>query len=237
MTHFVLVHGGWHGAWCWEAEISALAALGHSATAVELPSDDMRAGARQYAATIAAAVCGPGDVVVGHSLAGLAIPLVPQRTEVAALVFLASLLPEPGRSWRDQLTLSRPMADWFYDNGLPKQERDEQGRTVWPASVAAELFFHDCPPATATAAASRLRPQSPAPITEVTPLQAFPELPMHYVGCRADRAVSGEWAERTAKERLGADVTWLGTSHSPFLSAPGELADLLVTLASRSEAR
>jgi hypothetical protein len=51
-----------------------------------------------------------------------------------------------------------------------------------------------------------------------------------YVGCRADRAVSGEWAERTARQRLGVDVTWLDGSHSPFLADPGGLGDLLSTL-------
>lgn len=231
MTHVVLVHGGWHGAWCWAAEIEALRARGHDATAVDLPSDDVTAGAEGYADVIAAAVREPGrDVVVGHSLAGLAIPLVPRRVEVGALVYLASLLPEPGRSWREQLATCRPMADWFYAEALPKQGRDEQGRSTWPRDVAAELFFHDCPPEVATAAAGRLRPQSPAPIVETTPLTAFPDVRTHYVGCRADRAVSGEWAQRAARQRLGVDVTWIDGSHSPFLADPGALADLLSTL-------
>jgi hypothetical protein len=232
MTHFVLVHGGWHGAWCWEAEIAALERKGQTATAVELPSDQVGAGAEQYAEAIAAAVREPGsDVVVGHSLAGLAIPLVPGLVPVGSLVFLASLLPEPGRSWREQLAAARPMAQWFYENGLPKQERDEQGRTMWPQDVAAELFYHDCPPAVATEAAAQLRPQSPTPITETTPLAAFPDVTTHYVGCRADRAVSGGWAQQAARDRLGVEVTWMEGSHSPFLADPDALAELLTSLA------
>lgn len=231
MTHFVLVHGGWHGAWCWEAEVAALRRRGHTATAVDLPSADTGAGAERYADVIAAAVREPGrDVVVGHSLAGLAIPLVPQRVPVGALVFLAALLPDPGRSWRDQLAAGRPMADWFYANALPKQGRDEQGRSTWPPDVASELFYHDCPPAVADAAAGGLRPQSPAPITEPTPLAVFPDVPTHYIGCRDDRAVSGEWARTTARERLGVDVTWIGGSHSPFLADPDGLAGLFISL-------
>lgn len=231
MTHYVLVHGGWHGAWCWEAEASALRRRGHTATAVELPSDDTSAGAERYADLIAGAVREPGrDVVVGHSLAGLAIPLVPQRVPVGALVFLASLLPDPGRSWRDQLAAGRPMAEWFYANGLPEQGRDEQGRSTWPPDVAIELFYHDCPPSVAEAAATRLRPQSPAPITELTPLAAFPDVPMHYIGCRGDRAVSADWARASARERLGVDVTWIEGSHSPFLADPDGLAELFISL-------
>lgn len=230
MTHFVLVHGGWHGAWCWDDQITALERCGHHATAVELPSDDPDAGAERYAEVIAAAVREPGaDVVVGHSLAGLAIPLVPAIVPVGALVFLASLLPEPGRSWREQLAADRPMADWFYANALPHQGRDDLGRSGWPPEVAAELFYHDCPQETAEAAAARLRPQSPGPIVETTPVKAFPEAPLHYVGCRDDRAVSGAWAQRTARERLGTEVTWIDGSHCPFLAAPDELADVLVS--------
>ncbi|MDV7241802.1 MULTISPECIES: alpha/beta fold hydrolase [Rhodococcus] len=238
MTHFVLVHGGWHGGWCWDSEVLALHRNGHTATAVELPSDDLDAGAARYAQVIADAVRKPGeDIVVGHSLAGLAIPLVPQTVEVSSLVFLASLLPEPGRSWREQLAVSRPMADWFYAEGLPKQDRDERGRSTWPPDVAAELFYHDCPRAVAEEAANRLRPQSPTPIAEVTPLEAFPDVPMHYIGCREDRAVSGKWAESTARDRLGVDVTWIDGSHSPFLADPDGLADLLITFAKGPEDR
>jgi hypothetical protein len=149
---------------------------------------------------------------------------------VAALVFLASLLPEPGRSWREQLAATRPMAPWFSANALPKQGRDEQGRTTWPQDVAADLFYHDCPPPVAAAAAARLRPQSPTPIAETTPLTAYPDVAMHYIGCRDDRAVSGQWAQQAARERLGVEVTWIEGSHSPFLADPGTLAGLLVAL-------
>ncbi|MHA6784671.1 alpha/beta hydrolase [Pseudonocardia saturnea] len=231
MTHFVLVHGGWHGPWCWAQEIAALERRGHSAAAVTLPSDKIGAGADRYADVIADAVREPGrDVVVGHSLAGLAIPLVPDRVAVAALVFLAALLPDPGRSWRDQLRDDRPMADWFYADGLPKQGRDEHGRSVWPPDVAADLFYHDCTPSTAASAASRLRPQSPSPVTEPTPLVAFPDVPMHYVACRDDRAVSATWAARAARARLGCEAVWIDGSHSPFLADPDGLAELLSTL-------
>jgi hypothetical protein len=230
MTHFVLVHGGWHGAWCWPATVEALTAAGHRASAVQLPSDQPGLGARAYAEVIAAAVQPAGSVVVGHSLAGLAIPLVPTLAPVRALVYLAALLPLPGCSWRDQLAASRPMAAWFNTRALPTQVRDEQGRTSWPADTARQLFYPDCAPAVAEAAVSQLRSQAPAPVTETTPVTDFPAVPAHYVGCRDDRAVSATWAKQASTERLGVRPVWLGGSHSPFLSRPAELAQLLATL-------
>ena len=37
MSRFVLVHGAWHGAWCWEKVVPLLAARGHAARAIDLP--------------------------------------------------------------------------------------------------------------------------------------------------------------------------------------------------------
>jgi hypothetical protein len=51
------------------------------------------------------------------------------------------------------------------------------------------------------------------------------------VVCRDDRAVSTEWAARTAAERLGVEPRWIDGSHSPFMSRPAELARLLAELA------
>jgi hypothetical protein len=236
VTHFVLVHGGWHGAWCWDGQIAALERRGHTATAVQLPSGQVGAGATEYARVIAAAVQEPGsDVVVGHSLAGLALPLVPDFVDVRALVDLAALLPLPGSSWREQLAAGRPMADWFYTQALPRQGRDDQGRTFWPPDVAAELFFHDCPADVASAACAQLRAQAPTPTTEKTPLAAFPDVPSHFIGCRDDRAVSGTWASAAAAERLGVDITWMPGSHSPFLADPDALAVLLDGLVARHQ--
>src|SRR4029078_5258638 len=76
----VLVHGAWHGAWCWERVIAIARTRGLSAVTVELPSDSVAAALDAYADVIAAtcrAVCGE-VVLVGHSLSALALPLVPE---------------------------------------------------------------------------------------------------------------------------------------------------------------
>lgn len=239
MSHVVLVHGAWHDTWCWEPVVAALHDRGHEATAVHLPSDEVGQGAYAYAEAIARVVRPSGSLVVGHSLAGLAIPLVPALAPVTGLVYLASLLPSPGRSWRDQLVAGSPMAPWFYEHGLPLQETDELSRSVWPVEVARDLFFHDCEASLAAASASRLRPQAPTPVLEPTPLTTFPDVPTTYVMGREDRAVSPEWAATVVPQRLGVEPVWIDGGHSPFLARPGALADLLADLAEgrRSPAR
>lgn len=229
MTHFVLAHGGWHDAWCWEPLIAELGHWGHKATAVSMPTDVPGRGAQSYAEVIADAVVPEGSVIVGHSLAGLTLPLLPSMAPVKACVYLAALLPDPGRSWRDQL-LDKPMADWFYSNALPLQQRDEQQRTFWSPEIASELFFHDCADDVAARSAARLRPQASDPVAERSPVVSFPDVPTDYVIGRDDRAVSTAWATAAARDRLGVEPIWIEGGHSPFLSRPAQLADLLAGL-------
>lgn len=81
-TTFGLVHGAWHGAWCWDRLTSELEARGHRAVAVELPASDPRAGLTSYAEVIAESLGDAGDVVlVGHSLGS---DLDPDRDDAAA---------------------------------------------------------------------------------------------------------------------------------------------------------
>src|SRR4051794_223796 len=101
MSMFGLVHGAYHGAWCWDLLVPKLQKLGHTALTVDLPIEDPQAGASAYAEAAVTAFQSAGDdlVVVGHSLAGLVIPLVAERRPVRQLVYLCALLAEPGRSY------------------------------------------------------------------------------------------------------------------------------------------
>ncbi len=228
MSTFVLVHGAWHGAWCWDRLLPELRARGHRAVAVELPSDDPAADSDAYLRAIDERVEDPGStVLVAHSMAGLIAPVYSERRPVRELVLLSSLLPLPGASWREQLAASRPMTDRFYRDFLPHQSKDHEGRSSWPPEQAAELFYHDCPPADAAAAAARLRPQAGTVLTERTPWSGEVPSPVRYVVCDDDRAVSGAWGQDAARTRLGARVEHLPSSHSPFWSRPAELAGLL----------
>ena len=99
MTTFALVHGGWHGAWCWERVVPLLEERGHVAVAVDLPCDDPAAGLDTYAELVCQSLAGADDdvIVVGRSLGGLTIPLVAARRPVRHLIYLCALVPDVGR--------------------------------------------------------------------------------------------------------------------------------------------
>ncbi|MEZ5867275.1 MAG: alpha/beta fold hydrolase [Defluviimonas denitrificans] len=84
MAEFLLIHGSCHGAWCWRDLIPALAALGHTARAIDLPAHGAdttpatEATLDLYADRILAAIDGP-VTLVGHSAAGYPITLAAER--------------------------------------------------------------------------------------------------------------------------------------------------------------
>ena len=206
-----------------------LESLGHSAVAMDLPSHDPAATFETYADVVAEHLDGAeaaDTVLVGHSLAGLTIPLVPSRRPVGRLVYLCSLVPVPGVSFVEQLRGHEPMLDPAYVEGLG--EADAEGRRAWvDAGLARHFLYGDCSDEDAAAAIARLRPQGTTPYTRPCSLTGFPDVPSTYVVCGEDRLVRPDWSRAVARERLQADLVELPGSHSPFLSRPAALASVL----------
>lgn len=228
MAVFGLVHGSWHGAWCWEPLAGELEARGHRPVAVDLPCEDVSAGCVRYAEVVREALGGIDDpIVVGHSLGGLTIPLVAAAKPVRRLVYLCGLVPRPGRT------------PWDLDDGEPQPlcetfvgfEQDELGRSVWrDLEAAVAQLYPDCEPGAARAAAAHLRPQGPAS-SEPCPLEALPSVPTTAILTTEDLVVNPDWVRWTARNRLRCEVVELPGGHSPMLSRPAQLAATLAGLA------
>src|SRR5262245_47908496 len=109
MARFVLVHGAWHGAWCFSELIRELEARGHAAAAVDLPCDQNGLTQHDYARLIGPQ---PDAIVVGHSLGCQTIPHVAARTRV----YVGGLLP---------------VVPTFAPT-MPGTVRDDLDRSYWP---------------------------------------------------------------------------------------------------------
>ena len=230
MTTFALVHGAWHDAWCWSRLTPELRSLGHDVVAMDLPCDDTTATFETYAQVVVDAVEGVGDdlVVVGHSLAGLTIPLVAAQRSVRRLVFLCALIPVPGRSLAHQLRDDPAMLVAGYGDGL----RSDAGATWWADdALVRDVLYADCRPDDVREAIAHLRPQALAPYGVPHEPDGMPDVERSYVVCAEDRIVAPDWSRAEAPARLGVDPVELPGSHSPFLSRPNDLARLLHALA------
>lgn len=236
MAHFVLIHGAWHGSWCWEALATRLLAAGHSVSAPDLPchgedqSPIWAATLRRYAETalLSAASSSEPAILVGHSLGGLVITEAAARSPegIAGLIYLCAFAPLPG----DRL-IRLARAD--REGGVPAAVRQGLTRTVFEANRAAEIFYHQCDSATQVKAIGRLRaePNWPSFQKVSAPQGALP--PRLYIECSEDRAISPSH-QRWMRDRAGIGETFsIATDHSPFLSAPGALAAALIHAAER----
>jgi len=211
VAEVVLVHGAWHGAWCFDGVVDRLQELGVPVTAVELP---LTGQAADVAAARAALEAAAGPVVVlGHSYGGSVITAAASGiTGVTRLIYLAAFLTEPGT---DITTLTSPRL-------LQAVVVTDAGIGVDPAE-AAGIFYGDADPATAAAAVARLRPMAlDAAEAEIEP--AWRSVPATYVVCTRDEAIPVS-AQRAMAARAQTVLEW-HADHSPFLTRPADIADL-----------
>jgi pimeloyl-ACP methyl ester carboxylesterase len=224
---FALVHGAWHGPWCWERVVGPLRERGLEAVVPDLPSEDPELGLEDYADTIERALGDADDVVlVPHSLGGLVGPVVARRRPLRALVYLCGLVPQPGLSFGEQLSA----ADGPILTIAGGREVDDQGRSHWPdPDATVRCMYPDLAPEDARSAVGRLRFQAPRSQTERSPKPPAGLRVESIIGTE-DRLVNPDWSRRVARERLGVKPVELPTGHFPMITHPELLAERLAQL-------
>ncbi len=242
---FVLIHGGFHGAWCWSRLIPELVRLGHQAIAIDLPGHGERRDERSTLADRRNAiltVLKPDDVLVGHSGGGYDITLAADAALglVRHLVYLAAGLPLEGRTVLEATGGARNQGDSDKEK-VTQLMSDETGmlRFIKPDArgrmrcvdfeAVRDFFYHDCDAESAAWAFAQLTPAPVEFLVETVSIPGFwkADLPRSYVGCLQDRAKPHSMSTDVIA-RLGVAPLWIDASHSPFLSQPAELAELLV---------
>lgn len=242
MATFVLVHGAWHGGWCWRKIVPLLESAGHRVDALDLPGHGdnpapvsemtLDANARLVADRVEAAA--EPVVLVGHSMGGISITqaaeLVPDR--ITTLVYVTAFLPGDGQSLL-QLADGDPVAlvqpNLVVDEAAGTCVIDEQARQA--------VFFGECSEEEASWAAPQLVPESLAVVA--APVQITEEragaVARVYIECERDRAIGIAKQRQMWADRPCAQVLTLDADHSPFLSRPVELAEHLLGLAPSSQ--
>jgi pimeloyl-ACP methyl ester carboxylesterase len=233
----VLVHGAWHGAWCFEPVLERLVDAGVEAVAVDLPGHGADRGPLGDLHADAARVREVLDgldrdcVLLGHSFGGAVITEAGVHPAVRHLVYLAAFALDAGESCMAAAVAESQAIDLAWDGPNLSDAfvaHDDGTITVEP-SGAVEFLFHDCDPATATWAVDRLGPQPSVTLGDVPTAVAWRARPSTYIVCTEDRGIHPD-LQRALARRCDERVEW-PTSHSPFLSAPDRVADLVAGIA------
>ncbi len=242
MATYLLIHGAWHGGWCWRKVVPLLEARGHRALAPDLPghgADETPpaavtlAGYAERICEIAGAEPEP-VILVGHSMGGVAITQAaencPERMRV--LVYLSAFLPRNGESlltWASQDHESMVNATTI--------EPHANGALGFKPEHRRGAFYGNCTDEDVEFAQSRLVAQSGAPFGAPVETSAsrWGRIPRYYIECERDRAITLKLQRDMQMHSPCRQTFSIDTDHSPFLSTPEQLVDILSGLHARKE--
>ncbi|GAA3837818.1 alpha/beta hydrolase [Amycolatopsis tucumanensis] len=212
--NLVLVHGAWHGPWCWELFVPELESRGWAVSAVDLPSTwgDPAAGMRDDARAVRdhlAAIDGP-VTVLAHSYGGV------PATEAAGpaverIIYLAAHMLAEGES-----VITPLGGPWFPADA-----------DFAPGPDPEQALYPDVPDDWTRKAVGLLRPQSAKAFTEELTRASWRTIPSALVVCDDDLSLPGLFVDRAIAQGMADVVRHLPGGHSPFLSRPAELAELV----------
>jgi pimeloyl-ACP methyl ester carboxylesterase len=237
MSVYILVHGAWHGSWCWDKIAPFLEKVGHQVQAPDLPGhgDDKTPIAEISLKAYADRVCDILDtqpepvILVGHSMGGVVVTQAAEYRpdKVKILIYVAAFLLKNGEfllQYAEQDKDSMVLPNLI-------MAQDQSFATLKEEAVR-EVFYGDCSDEDIEKAKSLLVPQAVAPLA--TPVKTsqdnFGSLPRIYISCSRDRAISPPIQEKMCSNLPCEKVIQMDTSHSPYLSAPEELAKHLLSI-------
>ena len=226
----VLVHGAWHGPWCFDKVVEGLEARGVPVVAVERrrmhePSGTVRGvtDSDENEAILRAAfddVDGP-IVALGHSFGGVSLTTAPLGNDnVKHLVYLTAIMPDTEGSIPDNF-INPELATAIVPG--------DDGSTTVQADKIRYAFYHQCSDEDYERALGELVRDEAAVPFDIPRDTAWNKITTTYVVCTKDQALLAE-GQRTLARRADRVVEW-ETDHSPFFSAPHLMVDLLDSLA------
>jgi pimeloyl-ACP methyl ester carboxylesterase len=213
----VLVHGAWADGSSWAKVIGPLTADGRKVIAAPLPltsfHDDVAALDRAIER-----VAGP-VVLVGHAYAGAVIAAT-RSEQVKALVYVAALAPDEGETVADVFYRTEPHPD------APKLAPDGHGLIYLPEAAFGAAFAQHATPEELTVLAAVQRPISPACITVPVPRPLWKDRPSWFLLAEQDRMIVQD-TQRFMAERMQARIRPHAVDHTPIVTAPGLVVDVI----------
>jgi pimeloyl-ACP methyl ester carboxylesterase len=231
MADFVLVHGAWHGAWCWSRVLPPLWAAGHRAFAVTLTGLGERAHLLSKGITLDTHIADVAQVIeaeelldavlVGHSYAGMVITGVADRlsARLRHLVYLDAVVPLPGESWSSGHSPETQAAR--------RQAIAETGVLAPPDPAVFGLTGAD------RAWVARRQTPQPGRVYDATltfDAERLAALPRTFIDCTQPALATIALMRTRVRAEPGWSVAEIATGHDAMVSAPRELVDILLAI-------
>jgi pimeloyl-ACP methyl ester carboxylesterase len=213
----VLAHGAWADGSSWARVIPLLKAEGVKVLAAPLPltslADDVAAVNRTLERAEGAIV------LAGHAYAGAVI--AEARSErVKALVYVTALAPDQGET----------VADVFYrlppHPQAPQLAPDANGLIWLPEAAFPSAFAQHASSEDLAVLAAVQRPISPACITVPVGHPLWKDVPAWFLVAEDDRMIVAD-TQRFMAERMKATVRAHAVDHTPIVTAPTVVADII----------
>lgn len=237
MSTYVLVHGAFHGAWCWDKIVPLLEEKGHKVVTLDLPGQgqDPTPMTEVTFQGYTNRVCEVIDqqegkvILVGHSMGGLSITQAAEYRpdKIEALVYVTAYLPQNGESLFD---LNNGDQDAI---PVPAIWAEDQTYVTLDLTKVRESFYGHCSEKDIAEAKDRLGRQSTGPfMTGIQITEAnFGRVPRAYIECTDDKTISIGFQRMMYGKTPCQEIISIDTDHSPFLSTPKELVKHLDKLA------
>ena len=220
-TTVVLVHGAWADGSCWRNVILPLKRQGLKVTCAPIPltslTEDIAALQRAIERTT-----GP-LVLVGHAYGGAVIGGA-HDDRVKSLLYVAALAPDEDETVADVFYRVDPHPD------APHLAPDEHGFIWMPEEGFSKAVAHKASEDQATILSAVQRPISVQCIQEKAPTPAWRTKPSWFLLAEEDRMISPE-TQRYMAHRMNAAVRSYQVDHSPMLTAPGLVVDVILDAA------
>jgi pimeloyl-ACP methyl ester carboxylesterase len=214
----VLVHGLWHGAWCWDGVRAELDARGIASVAVELPLTDLAADVRATREALDA--FGHPAVLVGHSYGGAVVTAAGGHPLVRELLYVAAFQLDEGESVSRTRT-----GEALPDTRLAEAMRVTGDEVGLDPQLGRELLYGDADPEVAVACTAQLRPVHRLVFRGMPEVIAWRTVTSTYVVCTEDLAVHPD-LQRAMAARATRTVQW-PCGHSPAATRPDAVAALI----------
>ena len=241
MANFLLVHGAWHGAWCWQRVLPSLIRAGHRAHAVTLTGVGERAhllrpdiGLDTHVQDVMSAMDAEEMnevVLVVHSYAGMLGTAVADRRpqSLRHLVYLDAVLPKPGESWSSTHASATRNARIAAAQAHPQHAFPAPDPTVFGLSDADHAWVQ-----------RRQTPHPGGPYTQVLDFdpQRVASVPRTFINCTTPPLGTIDVSRLRMVDPKFWDGLWLpgsqvlemDTGHDPMVSDPQGLLKLLLSL-------